>query len=404
MAIPELEMERARRIVVPRRFKVKFRGEDSLMAARALETPGAETRVINTKRKLLSVQVSAHRSGLAAAERRFDAHLLAYERAFGGEVVEDYRYDLEKSPGPGELDDAATPGLEHVLKRIRAPEAWELGRGEGVNLAIIDTGIDGTCPEIPPDKRRGAWQPLGDSPWTDWDGHGTMCACIAAGVAPAAGLIACKTSFYDSELATIYDYLIERVEQEGSRIVAVNSFGVRQGTAPPDPQGSDFLPALDEAILQGIPVFFSAGNNHHLAQGEPEACRPTTIWLYKSRADLMTVSSCTLSGRMWYYASRGPGQMHGGPNMSRKPDVMAPTPENGRILYGDTVVSFPEGWGTSGACPQAAALAALILGRSPSLDLASLFETIRRTAVPVGHGWDCEGAGLIDCRAALESL
>lgn len=399
-------------LTLARRFKVRFPATEALEAAQALESPSAQTRVVNSKRQYLSVQAPFQVRGFAAAERSFDSSLRTYEREFGGVIVEDYRYDLETT-GIGEPQDQG-PSLDDVLGMIRAIPAWELSRGEGITIAVVDTGINGNRPEFPAGKRRGEWQPIGDTPWTDWDGHGTMCACIAAGtradggefdgVAPDAGLIACRTRFYDSELAAIYDYLIDRVEQDGLQIVATNSFGIRRGTPPPEAAASDFLPALDEAIQKGIRVFFSAGNNHHLANGKPGDCHPTTIWQYKSRADLMAVATCDLDQAMWFYSSRGPGHQFGAPNTSRKPDVTAPTPENGRIVYGNQVLSLPDGWGTSGACPQVAGLAALLLSHTPSLSREELFRLIRSTAVDLGHGPDCQGTGLIDCLRALQAL
>lgn len=403
---------RAENLTRSRRFKVRFEEHEALQASQAMESPHALTRVVNSKRGFISVQVPFRIRGLAAAERSFDSQLYTYERELGGEIVEDYRYDLDVIPSARHAQ-GREPSLADVITRIRAREAWEFSRGAGITIAVIDTGINGDRPEFPAAKRQGAWQPLGDTPWTDWDGHGTMSACIAAGttseggafdgVAPDAGLIACKTHFYDSELASAYDYLIDRTERDGLRIVVTNSFGRRTGDPPPIPTDSDFLPALDEAIQKGIYVFFSAGNNHHLANGLPNECQPNTIWLYKSRADVMTVATCKLDDSMWFYSSRGPGQLHGEPNTNPKPDVTAPTPENGVVVYGDGVLAFPEGWGTSGACPQVAGLAALLLSASGELGRETLFERIRTTATPLGHATGCGGAGLIDCLAALRA-
>jgi serine protease AprX len=80
--------------------------------------------------------------------------------------------------------------------------------------------------------------------------------------------------------------------------------------------------------------------------------------------------------------------------------VTAPTPPNGRVVFGDSVQSLPNGWGTSGACPQVAGLAALLLSTraAPPLEVR---DAIRASAVPLGHARDCEGEGIIDCNAAV---
>jgi subtilisin family serine protease len=89
--------------------------------------------------------------------------------------------------------------------------------------------------------------------------------------------------------------------------------------------------------------------------------------------------------------------------MKDKPDVTAPTPPNGRVVYGDEVRSLPNGWGTSGACPQVAGLAALLRGKRAAT-VQEVRDAVRGTAVPLGHGPDCEGEGLIDCAAAIAAI
>ena len=410
MATPEMAPEAQPE---GQRFKLRFPQTEAVAAAMALEAPGAGRKLLsNTRRRFVALEFPPDLDSGQILERSE-----IYQREFGAMLVPDFQYDLE----PNEIDfefftesietDAS---LDDVVDAVRAPQAWEKTRGADVTIAVVDTGVSGARPEFPNSKRKGSWQIEGDTPWTDWEGHGSMCACIAAatrdsggsfdGIAPDAGLIACKTRFYDSELANIYDYLAD-LKAEGVKIVASNSFGMKRGTPPdPDPD-SDFLPALDRAISEGIPVIFSAGNNHQRAGGHPDECEPNSVWLYKSRADLMAVATCDLQNRMWFYSSRGPGQFFGQPNTNRKPDVTAPTPRNGRVVYGDDVRSLANGWGTSGACPQVAGLAALLLSAQPALTADDIFNIIRDTAVDIGHGEHCQGHGRIDCeRAVLQAV
>ena len=288
--------------------------------------------MVNQKRQFLGVRLPSAGRESAGAQRAFEAQLRSYEEIFGGEIVEDFQYSMESeifAPETFLPERPQNPSLDDVLEMIRAREAWELSRGAGVTIAVVDTGVDGRRPELPSSKRMGSWQPLGDQPWTDYNGHGTMCACIAAGtrseggvfdgVAPDAGLIACRTRFFDTELTTIYDYLIGLVQTKGLTIVATNSFGIRTGEPPPDPVDSDLDAALDDAIAAGIHVRFSAGNYHDLAGGDPGQCQPTSIWLHKSRADLMAVATCKLDRSMWFYSSRGPARGSATPIPTRSP-------------------------------------------------------------------------------------
>jgi subtilisin family serine protease len=60
-----------------------------------------------------------------------------------------------------------------------------------------------------------------------------------------------------------------------------------------------------------------------------------------------------------------------------------------------------EWWGTSGACPQVAGLAALILSLDPTLTPAQVAKLIRDTSKDINLPKACAGAGLIDCEAAV---
>lgn len=349
-----------------------------------------------------------------AGADRAAAEIEAIAKEFGAIVVEDVQYQLEVMPDivrfTAESNEEAS--LSDVLSLIGADRVHQRAIGRGVSIAIVDTGVDGSHGEFPSARRKGGWAPTGEDPWTDWNGHGTMCMTIAAasksaqrdfvGVAPGAGLYACRTHFFDSELSAIYDFLTVRAKS-GEKIVASNSFGVRTGTPPsPDPH-SDFLPALDDAIAAGVFVSFSAGNYHDLAGGSANGCSPTSIWLHKCRSDVMTVATCDLERRMWYYSSRGEGQYAGAPGTAPKPDVTAPTPRNGRILYGPKERVLADGWGTSGACPQVAGLAALMWEISPDMVPSDLRQAMAKTAVDMGFSYDCQGSGMIDCSGAAVS-
>jgi serine protease AprX len=396
---------------MPRRYKIIFANEQAMDAAMAVEADPDAIKVVNRKRHSIAVEEPA-----AQSPDSFLRSVETIERNYDARVVEDYQYELEPTEQQNlfiEATEAEEASLDDVVEAVGATRAWPHTRGAGVTIAVVDTGVDGTRPEFPTAKRVGSWQPDGDVPWTDWEGHGTMCACIAAGskaeggafdgIAPDAKLIACKTRFFDSELAAIYDFLITRAEQ-GEVIVATNSFGINIGTPPPPPEDSDFIEALDEAVAAGIRVFFSAGNNHERAGGAPAACAPNSVWLHKSRADVVAVATCDLADSMWFYSSRGPGQFHGQPNTNRKPDVTAPTPRNGRVVYGGGIRTLANGWGTSGACPQAAGLAALALTLEPTLSRHDLFSLIRESARNLGHGPTCQGNGMIDCERTIQGL
>lgn len=429
------------------RYRLRFPSREAMEAALAIEASGAPA-VINRKRGSISVQLEpagpaamalesfaatappvspAQLRGvggdrLAAAVSAMDPPMAAQALSmaslaanFGAQVVEDYQYQLEEldffDPNAFQPEDVAAASLTEMTQLIRATDLWPQTRGANVIIAVVDTGVDGSRPEFPAARRSPhSWAPQGDSPWTDWQGHGSMCASIAAGsaagggafdgVAPDATIMSCKTHFYDTELAAIYDVLSD-LARDGNVVVATNSFGLKTGTPPPVPQDSEFAEALDEAVGAGVYVCFSAGNYHQLAGGGPNDDRPNSIWLHKSRADVLSVGACKPDNAMWFYSSRGPGQFFNGPNTNEKPDVVAPTPPNGRVLFGGQVVSLPDGWGTSGCCPQVAGVAALLLSARPGTPRVTLFDAIRASARPLGNARRSEGAGMVDGLGAL---
>lgn len=67
-------------------------------------------------------------------------------------------------------------------------------------------------------------------------------------------------------------------------------------------------------------------------------------------------------------------------------------------------MTLAHGWGTSGACPQTAGLASLLLAKQGALSREEVFNVIRSTSARLGHGASCEGTGLIDCAAAVASV
>ena len=246
------------------RVKIIFSTSEAFNAATALELHDTVVKVSSEHRKFLVLEPSQ------AATRSLDQEYAPeavykdaeiFKKQYDAKIVVDYQYEIDSDyfdfDTEAEVEEAS---LEDVVKKVQATKAWEMGyTGNKVAIAVVDTGIDGTRPEFPQNKRMGGWAAPGNNPWTDWLGHGTMCACIAAGttsnggffngIAPGAGLISCRSHLYDSELTLIFDYLSNLKTETNLTIIATNSYGRKSGTAPSPPSpGNTFPDALNDAI------------------------------------------------------------------------------------------------------------------------------------------------------------
>ncbi|HET9209388.1 MAG TPA: S8 family serine peptidase [Thermoanaerobaculia bacterium] len=311
----------------------------------------------------------------------------------------------------------ASKTLKDVMDHNRASKVWDRAQGEGVTLAIVDTGIDGAMLEF---MRRSphSYAPSFSTPWDDAVGHGTMCAAIACGsvenkgryngVAPGATLLSARSTLKATDLYLIYQHLLRehRKGSFGGGLVVSNSYALYSCTAPAFSEGHPYLDLIRLCVRAGMVFVFAAGNNHDsgLCGFPAEDDRPNTIWAVNSIDEVITVGTVDWNesnqtpGREHSNSSRGPGQWS---VRADKPDVVAPT--YGEVAWRGGYRSM-EWWGTSGACPQVAGLAALLLSLDSSLTPESLRETIRKTARALSAPATCVGAGIIDCQAAVGSL
>jgi subtilisin len=87
------------------------------------------------------------------------------------------------------------------VAQVKAPAAWDCSQGKAIKVAVLDTGIDGTHPDLVASYRGGISFVPGESSAMDFNGSGThLAGTITAaingagvvGVAPAASLYAVK--------------------------------------------------------------------------------------------------------------------------------------------------------------------------------------------------------------------
>ena len=169
---------------------------------------------------------------------------------------------------------------------IGQPQAESAGySGAGVGIAILDTGIDYTHPDLggapfPNSKVVGGYDFVnGDNDPMDDDlesGHGTHVAGIAAGtgsqyrgIAPAAKLLACKVldsrGYGDSgTIMQAIDWCITNRTAFNIRVINMSLGDATEYTDPAQCDNSAEAAVIADAVDQGITVVAAAGNEGYL--------------------------------------------------------------------------------------------------------------------------------------------
>lgn len=308
------------------------------------------------------------------------------------------------------IDYGAATLSEWNLQAVRAPQVWELGyRGQGVTVAILDSGVDGSHPDLRAQYRGGgnSWfDPYGEhaAPY-DAFGHGTAVAGIVLGrngsgsvlgVAPDAQWIAAKI-FDDNNQATFsaihqaFQWLLDPDGDPATNDApdVVNaSWGLIGGAAC----SMEFERDVQALKAADIAIVFSAGND---GPGSATTLSPG------NNPGVLSVGAVDSDNQVALFSSRGPSACGG----AIDPELVAPGVS---LFTADTSFGLGNGAyafvsGTSFAAPHVTGAMALL--RSARLDLGvAEFETIvRDTARDLGSiGQDNDtGSGLLDVFAAL---
>jgi len=325
------------------------------------------------------------------------------------------------------LDDVASdPDLE-------APVGGAFD-GTGVTIAVVDSGVDATHPDLPFGAKVvenvalhgsvptgvGFLPPSYTEGVLDTDpalGHGTFVASVAAGtgagsdgryagVAPGASILSLSAGdLVIVHVLEAFDYILDHHGRFGVRVVNC-SWGT-QGWFDPDDPVNVATRALYDA---GIVVVFAAGN-HGPA---PDSLNPYAVapWV-------IGVGSTDSTGRLSVFSSRGIYE-----ELLYHPTLVAPgegivaalagavgfvggiagvaDPSGGATVPPEHTGLYTASSGTSFAAPHVAGVVARMLQARPSLDPAEVNRIVQRTATP--HLLDDRsqvGAGRLDAWAAV---
>lgn len=229
--------------------------------------------------------------------------------------------------------------IDWGLMQSSIPEAWKYTMGEGINVAILDTGI-----AEHPDMEGAILSPLnfsGENDHIDYNGHGLHCASIVGarnnemgmvGVAPGCNIIPVKV--LGNNGSGSYEGIIAGIQ--GAMDAGADIISMSLGSPTEAPIA--LHEKIKEATNKGIIVLAAAGN---------DAGRTN----YPARYDeVIAVAALDRTGNLAHFSSR-----------SDEIDAVAP----GVDIY---ACHLNKGYaklnGTSQACPFMAGVCALLLAWS----------------------------------------
>ncbi len=288
------------------------------------------------------------------------------------------------------------------LTQNRSYDAWqdwqELAPLAPVRVAVIDSGIDGTHPELAP-RIEAARSFVGGSAKTDTQGHGTFVAGLIAagandgvgiaGLAPSAGLLVAKVVTSTGTIPVEAEVkAIRWAVASGARVINMSLGGVRD---PNDPSRDTYsrleAEAIAYAVEQGVTVVAAVGNADQA---------PSQPWTYASwpaaLPHVLGVSALARNGASPLFSNRdavyndiaAPGQEI----LSTFPlplTALRPAcPDQGYSSCGPA--EYQEAEGTSFAAPQVSAAAAALLATLPELTSDQVVAVLERSAVDAAPG------------------
>ncbi|TQJ74674.1 S8 family peptidase [Streptomyces sp. SLBN-31] len=288
------------------------------------------------------------------------------------------------------------------VAQIGAPAAWAAGYdGKGVKVAVLDTGVDTTHPDLA-SAVKASKNFTGTGSTDDMAGHGTHVAATLAGsgarsggrykgVAPGAGILNAKV-------------LNDSGEGSDSSVIAGLEWAAGQGAkvanlslGQEDTPGEDPVEAAVNALSKstGMLTVAAAGNEG------PDA---GTVDSPGAAESALTVGAVDGEDRLADFSSTGPTA-----DSALKPDLTAPGVDivSAKAAHGHMGDPAADGYvsmsGTSMATPHVAGAAAILAQRHPDWTGARIKQALTASTTPAtGATGYQQGTGRVDVSRALE--
>jgi subtilisin family serine protease len=325
--------------------------------------------------------------------RYIEADALAYTAEMSGQ---DHTGSLVSTLGGGvENVDSGDSEMPWGVDRVDAdyvhpgPDT----RGRGADIAVLDTGLDATHPDLAANVGAGASFYVGDngdvrvftpatdpSDWVDRNSHGTHCAGTAAAVDNGSGVVGVAPE------ATVHAVKVLKDSGSGSYSAIIDGmeYAVDQGwyilsMSLSGPTHSSMRDACAAARDRGALILAAAGNGDTDVATRAPAAYDSVLAVGATRQDDTRAS--------WS-------------NYGEELDIAAP----GVGIRSTVPGGYGYKSGTSMATPHVAGAAAILVGAGMTTDDAR--STLLGTAEDIGQqGFDIwTGHGLLDVQAAVADL
>ncbi|MFC7496520.1 MULTISPECIES: S8 family serine peptidase [unclassified Nocardioides] len=295
------------------------------------------------------------------------------------------------------LDGKVEASLADSTAQVGAPQAWEQGvDGAGVTVAVLDTGVDQTHPDLA-DRIVASQSFVPGEGLADVNGHGTHTASTVAGtgtasggqekgVAPGAGLAIGKV--LNDAGSGLDSWIIDGMEWGAAHAKVVSmSLGSQEASDGTDPMAL----AVDELSESTGALFVIAAGNYARVSG---------IGSPGAAASALTVGAVDGNDERAWFQDMGPRLG----DAVVKPEIQAPGVD---VLAARSAQTGGEGYyqtmsGTSMATPHVAGAAALVAQQHPDWTGQQIKDALVSRSHPLaGQTAYQAGAGRLDVPSSV---
>ena len=346
----------------------------------------------------------------------------------------------QQSAVSGQQSVKAETEIEEHVSQVNAPQVWNQGyTGEGVLVAILDTGVNYEHPDLADHLWDGGAQYPnhgynsydGNNNTMDNRGHGTHCAGIICGdgtgdkqtgIAPDATLM-CVKALNDTgnTNASAICAGMEFAVEHGAEVLSM-SLGIANSSVA----DREMLRQTCVNTLQaGVVASVAAGNEGDSQNSNPipnnvrvPASCPAP-WIHPDQQENAGELSCVVSvgavnknDNVATVSSRGPvtwqetsfGDYPYNPGIGLiRPDVCAPGVDVVSLNYSDN--GYTKKTGTSQAAPNVAGIICLMLSKKPEMTPAEISMVLETSAFKLEDNKNNNsGSGRVDALAAINAI